>query len=180
MREKIGKRIPSYDELLKAAQDVGAIVDDGERVAIAGGLAMQIWGSSRLTSDLDVLSDSCLGYEGELLSFGGIRTREGDVDLDIIVREDEWQELYDDALEKAEQVEGILLPVVTPEFLVPIKMVAGRAKDESDVRYLVLTSGFDQPETERIVRKHLGPYAVRELRSIIEEAKWRKSRGEDP
>ena len=75
-------------------------------------------------------------------------------------------------------MDGVPLPVVTPEYLVAMKMVAGRPKDETDVRYLVLLEDFDAQRAEDVVRRHLGRYAVRELRSLIEEARWRASRGE--
>ena len=101
------------------------------------------------------------------------------VPIDVIVRSDEWEQLYEDALESAEQVDGISAPVVTPEYLVAMKMVAGRAKDEADVRYLVLTDDFDRARAEGIVREHLGAYAVKELRAVIVEAEWRRTRGEE-
>jgi len=180
MKQRKGKRLPSYDELLAAAEKVFRNADDeAEKVAIAGGLAMQVWGSPRLTGDLDVIADSRLGYEGEPLTFGGVRTSVGAVQLDVIVRADEWKDLYLDALKGAEQVEGISAPVVTPEYLVAMKMVAGRAKDEADVRYLVLTDDFDRARAEGIVREHLGAYAVKELRAVIVEAEWRSTRGEE-
>lgn len=183
MKQRKGKRLPSYDELLAAAERVGARADGraamGDRIAVAGGLAMQVWGSPRLTADLDVVANDRIGYTGDPLVFGGVRTREGDVPLDVIVRDDEWQDLYTEALGSAVMVDGITPPVVSPEYLVAMKMVAGRAKDEADVRFLVLTDDFNLPFAEKIVRRHLGAYAVKELRSIIAEATWRRSRGEE-
>lgn len=140
---------------------------------------MQVWGSSRLTGDLDIIATNRLGYVGDPLVFGGVRTKEGDVPLDIIVREDEWKTLYMHALSDAQVVSGITPPVVTPEYLVAMKMVAGRPKDEVDVRFLVLSPDLDRQQTEQIVRQHLGAYAVKELRAIIAEAEWRRSRGEE-
>jgi hypothetical protein len=184
MRQRKGKRLPSYDELLAAAERVSARSDErqamGDEVAVAGGLAMQVWGSPRLTADLDVIANDRLGYTGEPLSFGGVRTREGTVPLDVIVRDDEWRDLYVAALMSAVMVDNITPPVVTPEFLVAMKMVAGRPKDEADVRYLVLTEDFDREVAESVVRQYLGAYAVKELRSLIAEAERRRSRGEEP
>jgi hypothetical protein len=175
--------LPSYDELVAAAERVGARADErramGSKIAVAGGLAMQVWGSPRLTADLDVVATDRLGYAGEPLVFGGVRTREGDVPLDVIVRGDEWRELYVEALARAVEVDNITPPVVTAEFLVAMKMVAGRPKDEGDVRYLVLTEDFDRAAAEAIVRRHLGAYAVKELRALVAEAEWRRSRGEE-
>jgi hypothetical protein len=170
-----GERLPSTDELLAA---VGHIADRGD-ATIAGGLAMQLWGSPRLTGDLDVVADEPLGYAGEPLSFGGVRTTESGIKLDVIVRNDEWRDLYVEAIDHAVDMDGVPLPVVTPEYLVAMKMVAGRGKDEEDVKYLVTMTDFDQPRTEAVVRRHLGAYAVKELRAIVDEAKWRRSRGEE-
>ena len=181
MRQRKGKRLPSYDELIAASERVAASPEArNAHVAIAGGLAMQIWGSPRLTADLDVVSTSRLGYAGEPLTFGGVRTMEGPVPLDVIVRADEWRRLYVDALANAVEVEGVQLHVVEPEFLVAMKMVAGRPKDEGDVRYLVVTEDFDRSMAEAVVRDYLGPYAVKELRAIFAEAEWRRTRGEEP
>jgi hypothetical protein len=179
MRQRKGERLPSYDELLDAAERAAVHVPVGEAAAIAGGLAMQIWGSSRLTGDLDLVADSSLGYEGEPLTFGGVRTREEGVKLDVIVRDDEWEELYADALTQAVDVEEVPLPVITPEYLAAMKMVAGRPKDDADLRYLVTSDDFDFEEAEEILKAHLGKYAVQELRAVKTEAEWRKSRGEE-
>ena len=177
MREKKGKRLPSYDDLIEAAQAIAAA--DAGAAALVGGLAMQIWGSPRLTGDLDVIAENNLGYDGSPLSFGGIRTIEGTVPLDVIIRSDEWAPLYDESLKGAVRLEDIPLPVVTPEYLVAMKMVAGRQKDESDVRYLTLIDDFDLGAAEEIVREHLGRYAVRELHSLMAEARWRRDRGDE-
>ncbi len=176
------KRLPSYDDLLVAVREVSRRVnrEAGDRASIAGGFAMHVWGSSRMTGDLVVVAANDLGYDGDPLVFGGVRTREESVPLDVIVRSDEWRALYESALAAAVHVEGMPLSVVTPEYLVAMKMVAGRSKDEGDVRYLVLLEDFVEKRAENIVRRHLGPYAVKELRSTIAEARWRKSRGEEP
>lgn len=174
------KRLPSYDELLEAASEVAEAAAAGhEGVALAGGLAMQVWGSPRLTADLDVVASSELGYSGDPLSFGGVRSRVGIVPVDIIVRADEYRPLYEAALHDAVSVEDVAPLVVEPEYLVAMKMVAGRPKDESDARYLVLLDDFDGSRAEAIVRQYLGPYAVREYRSLVAEAKWRRQRGQE-
>ena len=139
---------------------------------------MQVWGSDRLTGDLDVVASDPLGYRGEPLTFGGVRFSVEGVSTDVIVRSDEYQDLYEEALDKAVDVDGVPMLVVAPEYLVAMKMVAGRAKDEGDVRYLVTRFNFDQARADDVVRRHLGKFAVRELRSLVDEAKWRASRGE--
>ena len=45
--------------------------------------------------------------------------------------------------------------------------------------FLITSNVIDLGKTERIVRKHLGAYALREFRSFVEEALWRASRSEE-
>lgn len=171
------KAFPSFDVLIAAAEE---LADDVPDATLAGGLAMQIWGSPRLTADVDLVADHTPARSGLSLSFGGWRgTASNGVQVDVIVRDDEWADLYTDAFNSAETVEGSPLPVITPEYLVAMKMVAGRPKDEADVRFLVLTDDFDMETCRSIVRRHLGKYAVGDLRTIVDEAKWRRSRGEE-
>ncbi len=60
-----------------------------------------------------------------------------------------------------------------------MKLVAGRRKDEDDLTFLITSNVIDIGKTERIVRKHLGAYALREFRSFVDEAQWRASRSEE-
>ena len=122
-------RFLSREALMAAAKHVAA-THPNERIAIVGGTAAQIWGAPRLTSNLDVIAESDLGYKGEPSTIGGVRTVEGGIELNVITRLDEWARLYEDALYAAVRVEGVPLPVVTPEFLVAMKMVAGRLQDK--------------------------------------------------
>jgi hypothetical protein len=187
MKKRITKpqSFPSFEKLIAAATE---ICDHCDEVVIVGGLAMQFWGSPRLTADVDLAAtevptdiDGRLTFGAEL-SFGGVRTvASNQVPVDVIVRDDEWSDLYEEAIDHAEDVDGAPAPVVSPEYLVAMKMVAGRPKDEQDVRFLVLLDddAFDMKECEEIVRDFLGAYAVKELRAIVEEAKWRKGKGDE-
>lgn len=174
-RASRGRAFPSFEKLIQAVEAI-AHNPNVERPALAGGLAMQFWGSPRLTEDVDVIALSCR-LNGSPLSFGGERVvADNGVEVDVIVRDDEWSDLYDDANSHAEEVLDSPMPVVTPEHLVAIKMVAGRPKDGEDVRYLVLLEDFDLEACEGIVGEFLGPYAVKELRAIVEEAQWRATK----
>jgi hypothetical protein len=170
---------PSFDKLIEAAGEFATLTEGP--IAIGGGLAMQFWGSPRLTADVDLVAHELPtgAPPGAALSFGGLRTRAANgVPVDVIVRADDWADLYDEALDHAVDVDGAPAPVVTPEYLVAMKMVAGRPKDEEDVRYLVLTEDFNMAACEVVVEEHLGKYATKELRAAVEEAKWRESREE--
>ena len=183
MKKRVTKpqSFPSFEKLIEAAIEVCA--DCSDDVVIVGGLAMQFWGSPRLTLDVDLAATEVPArIDGKGLTFGGVRTKAANgVSVDVIVRDDEWAALYHAAIEHAEDVDGAPAPVVSPEYLVAMKMVAGRPKDDDDVRFLVLldADAFDMEECEEIVRDFLGAYAVKELRAIVEEAKWRKDKGDE-
>jgi hypothetical protein len=150
------------------------------RAALVGGFALQLLGSDRLTGDVDVVADGPIEglAPGKALSFGGYEseTREG-VPVDVIVRNDEFRGLYEEALSAAEMKDG--LSVVRPEYLVAMKMVAGRDRDALDLRFLLTHPHVDPGRTKDIVRRHLGPYAARELDVLRAEAEWRASREQE-
>ena len=98
-------RMPSSDELKRVAELAHVVGErEGLRVAVAGGLAMILYGSPRLTKDVDVVSRGVPPAPAELtrgepLSFGGYTfgTPMG-IDLDWIVRDDDYRALYEEAL----------------------------------------------------------------------------------
>ena len=109
--------------------------------ALAGGIAMHLYGSPRMTKDVDTISAGFLSLEGKhRLSFGGIsyevKVGKKLVTVDWIVRSDDYAEYYRQALKDA-----VILPnglkVLTPEWLVILKSIAGRAKDRDDAVYLL-------------------------------------------
>jgi hypothetical protein len=172
-----GKKIPSRAELFSALGKIeGFAKKVRQKMAVVGGLAMQVWGSVRLTGDLDVISGSTLGQKGKPLSFGGVRLRVQGLPTDIIVRTDDFRSLYEEALKRAVHVQGVPAKVVLPEHLAAMKMVAGRPKDEEDLMFLLSQKGFDYPLAEKIAKKHLGAYAAKELRGLRLEAEWRARR----
>jgi len=151
------------------------------RPVLAGGNAMQIYGSDRLTTDVDFLA-SAVPTEivvEKPLSFGGVSGRSpGGFPVDIIVRNDDFAELYASAQNDPIEM-GLPVPVVKPEYLAAMKLVAGRAKDEEDLKSLIRLEAIDLGKTREIIRKHLGAFAVKEFGSFVDEVAWRKSRGEE-
>lgn len=125
-----------------AAQKISAVAA-AEQVecALAGGLAMQFYGFARATKDVDFVAARQLSLEVKnQLSFGGARytveVKNQTIPVDWIVRRDKWQNFYREALQDA-----ILLPnglrVLTPEWLIILKYIAGRSKDELDILFLL-------------------------------------------
>lgn len=127
---------------LEATLKIGEIAKN-EKVswALVGGLAMHLYGSDRLTKDVDIIADNLLQITKILghLKQGGVRyeieTSNNKVSVDWIIRRDEAKKYYDQALQDAVLIERI--PVISPEWLVILKYIAGRFKDQEDAVFLL-------------------------------------------
>ena len=114
--------------------------------ALVGGIAMHFYGSPRLTKDVDVIASAVLPIEAERrLGFGGARYRirvgKKQIPLDWIVRDDQAKKFYEKALTEAYLLPNGL-PIVTPEWLVILKYIAGRFKDQQDAVFLLKQKGL--------------------------------------
>lgn len=148
------------------------------RVAMIGGMAMHMFGSPRLTGDVDVVADGppprSMPVERQL-TFGGVAVRtSGGVPVDWVLRDDDFAPLYDAALNKAPRVPGFPLRVVEPEYIAAMKMAAGRGKDILDLEFLIADEAIDVVATRKIVKRFLGPYAAKEFDVMVKEVEWRK------
>ena len=173
-----GKRRLLAPEVLDAAADfvIQAARREGVTVALAGGYALQMHGSPRLTGDVEEVADGAIAAlpPGKRLSFGGYKSEAEGVPVDVIVRADDFALLYQDALVHASLIKGV--PFIRPEYLAAMKLVAGRRTDLADLAFLVGEEVIDLERTRAIVRQHLGPYAVKELNAFIEETLWRRDK----
>ncbi len=132
---------------LEATLKIGEIAKS-EKVAwaLVGGLAMHLYGSDRLTKDVDIIADNFLKIEKILghLKQGGVRyeieTSNNKVSVDWIIRRDEAKKYYEQALKDAVLLEGI--PIISPEWLVILKYIAGRFKDQEDAVFLLSRQGL--------------------------------------
>jgi hypothetical protein len=109
--------------------------------ALAGGLAMHFYGFTRATKDVDFVAQSLLNLKPvNNLSFGGVtyQVDVGDktIGVDWIVRDDLFREFYDNALRDAIEIENGMR-YITPEWLVILKYIAGRSKDQIDLLWLL-------------------------------------------
>jgi len=114
--------------------------------ALVGGIAMHFYGSPRLTKDVDVIASAVLPIEAERqLGFGGARYRirvgKKQIPLDWIVRDDQARKFYEKALAEAYLLPNGL-PIVTPEWFVILKYIAGRFKDQQDAVFLLKQKGL--------------------------------------
>lgn len=125
----------------EAIQTVSEIADANDIAwALVGGLAMALYGSDRTTKDIDIIADKLLPLKNQgLLRQGGeryiIKTNKKAVAVDWIIRKDEFKKLFQVAL--AEAVKTNDVPILTPEWLVILKFIAGRFKDQEDAVFLL-------------------------------------------
>ena len=120
---------------VKAAQEQGIVC------ALAGGLAMHLYGFTRATTDVDMVASAPLGWQAkDKLSFGGetYPTAAGkrEIDLDWIVRDDFFREFYEAALRDAIETDAGLR-IISPAWMVILKYIAGRGKDQIDLLWLL-------------------------------------------
>jgi hypothetical protein len=55
-----------------------------------------------------------------------------------------------------------------------MKMVAGRGKDEQDLKWILTDAPVDYTALRTVVKKYLGPYAADELDATRQIAVWEK------
>jgi len=118
--------------------------------ALAGGIAMHLYGSPRLTKDVDVISLKRLPLEAvRPIGFGGdsyeVAVGKKKIHVDWIVREDNYRQYYVQALNDAAQLKDGL-KIITPEWLAILKYIAGREKDLDDIVFLLKKNGYVKRE----------------------------------
>lgn len=120
---------------------------------IAGGLAMQLHGSSRSTRDVDVISKSLPPGLRPVhsLSFGGHVYIIKKVPVDVIVRDDHDTDMYRDAIEDPVFIGG--LPVTSTTHMALIKARAYRGKDRADLQFLMKHKLFTMKAVHRLIER---------------------------
>ena len=142
MLENAASPMISSDTGVEAAQQVGQLAAQEEiEWALAGGLAMYFYGSPRMTKDVDIIATKHLSLTPQHpLTFGGssylLQVGKYAVQIDWIVRNDGYQKYYRAALQDALDLPNGL-SIVTPEWLVILKLNAGWQKDYDDIVFLL-------------------------------------------
>ncbi len=160
----------------------------GVAYALAGGLALHLYGFTRATKDVDLVASELLDLlASEQLSFGGAtyQVQVGDrlIDVDWIVRDDFFREFYVNALRDAIVTEQGL-PILTPEWLAILKYIARRSKDKIDLDWLVQQTGLvDQAQVKNLIVEVMGEksavFPLAELAEIFQRADLNKLRDQD-
>jgi hypothetical protein len=160
--QSVAQPMIATDTGIEAAQRMGQLAAEEEiEWAIVGGLAMYLYGSSRLTKDVDIIASKDLSLTPQhQLGFGGsshtLQVGKYNVPIDWIVRNDGYQKFYRAALREAVTLPNGLR-LVTPEWLTILKFNAGRQKDLDDIVYLLREENLvDRPTVKRKVIETVG------------------------
>jgi len=156
--------------------------------ALCGGLAMHVYGFTRATVDVDFIAAARLPLRAARdLEKGGeaynVQSDEQtEIEVDWIVRDDDKKEVYDAALAGATSTENGL-PIITPEWMVILKYLAGRGKDQIDLMWLLREEGLVDRE---LVKQHVsdlfGRYAfwpLADMENLFLEADVMKARDQN-
>ncbi|KKN31049.1 hypothetical protein LCGC14_0827990 [marine sediment metagenome] len=170
------KKLLAPEQLRVAVEALAERLD--QPAALVGGYALQQFGSPRLTGDLDIITTEVpTGFVlGDQLSFGGAQSHQRGVPVDFIVRSDHYVGLYEEALDHRVNISDIALPVVPPEYILAMKLAAGRSSDDADIEWMLTSDVVEVDQTEQIIRQHLGHYAADEFFMLVEEIEWLASR----
>lgn len=171
---------------IKAAEFVSKIADDNDiAIALAGGIAMHIYGFTRATTDVDMLAKAVLPLEAKRpIDFGGegydIDIDDKTVPVDVIVRDDKLAKIYGAALADAKTTD-LGIKIVSPEWLVVMKHFSPRAKDKIDLTWLLQEEGLvDRRLIEKNLAEAIGEdaayYVVADLESDYSYADFLKVR----
>ena len=143
-KPKIILDVIDTDSASQAVEKITKLAEaNGINWALVGGLAMNLYGSDRLTKDIDVIADKLLPLpQNQIvgkLKQGGERfnaeTTKTVVSVDWIIRNDVFKSMFEKALKSAVKINDV--PVLTPEWLVILKFIAGRFKDQEDAVFLL-------------------------------------------
>jgi hypothetical protein len=162
--EKLQIDLLDEESAKQAIEKIGELANqNGIDWALVGGLAVALYGSDRNTKDIDIIASKLLPLKSEaLLKQGGkrykIKTDKKTVAVDWIIRNDEFRNLFQEALKESVIIGGV--PVLTPEWLVILKFIDGRFRDQEDAVFLLSSKGLVNREIikEKII-KHFGKAA---------------------
>jgi hypothetical protein len=152
----------STAEALAVAEAVLAIAQrESVACAIAGGLAVQLYGYARQTKDVDFIGERGLPlHVARYLTFGGesydLRLDGKQFVVDWILRRDKYKRFYQLALAEADTLPNGW-KIVSPEWLVVLKYIAGRPKDLLDLQWLLQRTGLvNRRKLRASLTQHLG------------------------
>lgn len=169
---------------------------EGLQWYLFGAQAAMIWGSPRFSADADVtveIEKSRVGPFVEAMRRNGFDLRFSDsefversrvfpfvhratgVDLDVVLAGPGLEEEF---MRRAMSVEvgGAMIPVITPEDLIITKVLAGRPKDEEDIRNVIgfRKASLDAERIRTVLRLLEEALGQSDLLPLFER-EWQKS-----
>jgi len=172
-----------FDEVLRTFSEF--FEREGIRYAVIGGLAMNAWGYSRFTNDIDIVVPRAdrprvlafaesLGYEAIYVSdgFSNHQHREERAwgRLDFMYVDDATAGKIFTTAESRQVVGDAVAPVVRPEYLIAMKLLAlknapdHRMGDARDIEYLLRLPDVDRTA----VREYFARYGMLDLLHAME------------
>jgi hypothetical protein len=161
------------EEFIRLVKESAKAID--AEWALIGGLAMQWYGSPRLTGNCDVISSKDLPLETlenikKIHSGGTLWKNTNGFELSVHVRNDEYRALFDGALKEAVQENG--MRVVRPEWLAAMKFACVDERHTLDLHWILRRESrglVDVKRVEQIVYRYLGGlFAKRSFRRTME------------
>jgi hypothetical protein len=154
---------------------------------LIGGGAMQAFGLDRATKDVDFAvrleegaaverSARAAGLQVRPLSIGGFSVERTEGRIDFIDRRHGPRALFEQAVDEAQRAGFTVLAEGTPvltvplEYLVALKMVGARPRDEADLDFLLRSHDLDYPAARAVVTRHLGEIVARYLDRTARQA----------
>jgi len=181
----VEREFPSSRQLERATHEIADLArEEGIRIALIGGRALQLRGSERLTKDLDFVADRMLDappspVEGKITFGEGYKFKSsGSVEIDFIVRHDEYPFLYRDALDVAGYDRDRGYYIVPLPYIAAMKLNTGRLKDEYDLKAMLLADALDTEKTRSLIKKHMHREDVQDFDALVMETNWRAESGE--
>jgi hypothetical protein len=170
-------------DLMKAISE-----SQGITAILIGGVAMQSYGSSRFTKDVDFAVDA--GFEKpDVLSilgpinFGGVAyIAANGAKIDAILRNDEYTALYEEALANHVTTEDGV-PIVTPEYLAAMEFAANEPKHTLDLQWLIKQPGLlDLAKVRNLIYRHVGKFGLEMFERLVDQVELERRRkpGGDP
>lgn len=164
--------------------------EQGFHAILIGGVALQAYGSPKFTKDIDFALDQAPEDLGTLrknkpISFGGARyASPSGASIDLIVRNDEYAKLYEDAITNAIQTPGGT-PIATAEHLAIMKLAAGREHDILALKWMIRQPDLlDIKKARALAYRFMGRFAQDRFDDIVDQAtiesEMRRRRGTDP
>lgn len=143
-------------------------------MALIGSVALGWWGCPRLSPGVDLASFSGIGldlpYTPLKLPYGGTVWSGSEApEVKIVVRTDEYMDLYRDAIRNA--VPGPLgFPVVSPEYLAAMKLAIHDLRHRLDLKWLLGKKDLvDRLKLQKIVHDYVGGRFALDALEVIEE-----------